>query len=114
MIGGRLGAVSWIDASGNLWIFGGRGTGGSGVTGSELNDLWRWDGSNWAWMAGDTTNSQSSVYGVKGSSSLANTPGARFREVSWVDRSGNLWLFGGNGYATSSIPGYLNDFWQYR
>lgn len=113
-IGGRLSAVSWADTSGNFWVFGGRGTDGNGVTGSSLNDLWRWDGTNWTWMAGDAVNSQSGVYGLKGSTTAASTPGARYGAVSWVDRSGNLLLFGGNGYATSSFPGYLNDLWRYR
>jgi len=113
-IGGRLSAVSWADASGNFWIFGGRGTDGSGVSGSSLNDLWRWDGTNWTWMAGETLNSQSGVYGIKGTAATANTPGARYGVVSWADSSGNLWLFGGNGYSNSSFPGYLNDLWRYR
>jgi N-acetylneuraminic acid mutarotase len=32
---------------------------------------------------------------------------------SWIDASGNLWLFGGNGYDSTGNFGYLNDLWQY-
>ena len=42
--GARTDAVSWVDGSDNLWLFGGTGwTGGSQGT---LNDLWKWDGSS--------------------------------------------------------------------
>src|ERR1700682_6448033 len=44
--GARQGAVSWTDSSGNLWLFGGGGYDSAGTFGF-LNDLWRFDGSNW-------------------------------------------------------------------
>ena len=37
--GGRSAAVSWIDASNNLWLFGGNGHDSTGAPGL-LNDLW--------------------------------------------------------------------------
>ena len=39
--GGRLGGAPWVDASGNLWLFGGMGFDKNGVQGN-LNDLWRY------------------------------------------------------------------------
>jgi N-acetylneuraminic acid mutarotase len=33
--------------------------------------------------------------------------------TSWVDNDGFLWLFGGYGYASSGLPGGLNDLWKY-
>jgi len=39
--GGRDGPMTWKDAAGNQWIFGGRGLDGSGNE-SDLNDLWRY------------------------------------------------------------------------
>jgi N-acetylneuraminic acid mutarotase len=39
--GGRSDAVGWIDASGNLWLFGGGGYDSVGTSG-ELNDLWNY------------------------------------------------------------------------
>jgi hypothetical protein len=32
---------------------------------------------------------------------------------SWIDSSGNLWLFGGYGYDSTGSVGKLNDLWQY-
>jgi hypothetical protein len=32
---------SWIDSSGNLWLFGGFGTDSGGLAYVNLNDLWR-------------------------------------------------------------------------
>jgi hypothetical protein len=35
--------------------------------------------------------------------------------MSWVDSQGELWLFGGQGYDSTSTTGngYLNDLWRY-
>jgi hypothetical protein len=38
----RVGAVSWIDNSANLWLFGGLGEDPAGTNSvGNLNDLWR-------------------------------------------------------------------------
>ena len=99
--GGRNAAVSWSDASGNFWLFGGAGFDSTG-TDVILNDLWKFDpklGTNgeWAWMGGSSTSSQSGVYGALGMAASTNIPGGRYSAVSWSDTSGNLWLFGGDG-----------------
>jgi hypothetical protein len=44
---------------------------------------------------------------------MSNVPGARYVAISWTDGSGNLWLFGGQGYDSSGSDGYLNDLWEY-
>ena len=49
--GARSGAVSWTDVHGNLWLFGGQGYDSKGNIG-YLNDLWEFNGTNWAWAAG--------------------------------------------------------------
>ncbi len=56
--GARDFSVSWIDAAGDFWLFGGRGLDGAGSIG-VLNDLWRFDGTNWAWISGSSTACQS-------------------------------------------------------
>ena len=38
--GGRLNAVTWIDAQGNLWLFGGYGMDSQQHGLGYLNDLW--------------------------------------------------------------------------
>ncbi|HEY9127666.1 MAG TPA: hypothetical protein VIM62_11100 [Acidobacteriaceae bacterium] len=121
--GGRSAGVTWIDASGNLWLFGGLGADSADATG-YLNDLWKYSpgaeatAGEWTWMSGSdvigTNGGQPGVYGVKGVGDAANTPGARFSPSTWVDSSGNLWLFGGQGYDwTGAYSGILNDLWEY-
>jgi hypothetical protein len=45
--------------------------------------------------------------------SAGNVPGARYSANSWIDSSGNLWLFGGYGYDSTGAVGRLNDLWRY-
>ncbi len=111
--GARYGAISWIDSSGNMWLFGGYGFATSPAGTGRLNDLWRWDGTNWTWMSGSTITNQNGVYGTKGTPAPANVPGSRRHAVSWTDASGNLWLFGGDGYPASGGTGNLNDLWRW-
>ena len=108
--GARVGSVSWTDASGGLWLFGGYGhtQGGFG----NLNDLWKWDGTSWTWIAGSDSVNQPGSYGTKGIASSTNVPGARALSVSWTDASGSLWLFGGHGYGATGT-GDLNDLWRW-
>ena len=49
--GGRTNAVTWIDSHDNFWIFGGYGVDSTGQQGL-LNDLWKFDGTNWTWISG--------------------------------------------------------------
>jgi N-acetylneuraminic acid mutarotase len=109
--GARKSSVSWIDASGNFWLFGGYGHAASDV--GWLNDLWKFDGVKWTWVSGSNTYNQYGFYGTKGVAAPVNKPGAREGSVSWIDASGNLWLFGGFGYDASGLYGYLNDLWKF-
>jgi hypothetical protein len=111
--GGRAGSVSWTDSAGNLWLFGGSGLDSTGVGTGALNDLWKFDGTNWAWVSGSSTMSQLGVYGTKGTPASTNEPGARYGSISWLDSAGNLWLFGGTGFDTAGLAG-LDDLWRYR
>jgi len=125
--GGRIGAVSWSDASGKLWLFGGNGYDSTGTLGN-LNDLWKFDPNlgtygEWTWMGGSNAVpctgggwcGQQGVYGTLGIAASANIPGGRFSAVSWNDASGNLWLFGGDGYDSTGTVGdlNLNDLWKF-
>jgi hypothetical protein len=112
MPGARRGAVSWIDGGGNLWLFG--GTGLDSTTWALLNDLWKFDGTKWTWVAGAKLGDKTGAYGTKGFGEPNNIPGSRQDAVVWVDSADNLWLFGGDGYATTGIEGKLNDLWKVR
>jgi N-acetylneuraminic acid mutarotase len=118
--GARNDSVGWIDTSGNLWLFGGGGNDSTGTNGS-LNDLWEYSptAKEWTWVSGsDTANTNASsgtggIYGTQGVASVNNLPGARVDSVSWIDNSGNLWLFGGYGFDSTGKGGYLNDLWEF-
>jgi hypothetical protein len=135
--GGRWGASSWVDGKGNLWLFGGFGFDSKGRSG-ELNDLWEFNASThiWMWMSGSSTVPASSpfdklnssqcapyapfacgqpgVYGTIRTPAAGNTPGGRDSAVSWIDQSGNLWLFAGEGFDSNDASGSLNDLWDFN
>lgn len=107
------GGMNWTDASGNLWQFGGYGY--ASVATGMLNDLWRYNPvtNEWTWISGDNTPNNTGVYGTKGTPSSGNKPGGRYLSATWTDNAGDLWLFGGYGYAASG-SGELNDLWKYH
>ncbi len=122
--GGRTLAASWMDGSGQLWLFGGSSPRPAGGT-TEFNDLWVFNPSTslWAWMGGSNTyngvsvtfstvNGQVGVYGTQGTSAAGNTPGSRSSASVWNDEAGHLWLFGGSGFDSIGNTGYLNDLWE--
>jgi N-acetylneuraminic acid mutarotase len=47
-------------------------------------------------------------------SATGNVPGARESSISWTDKGGNLWLFGGYGVDSTGGYGYLNDTWEFN
>lgn len=108
--GGRYDAVSWMDATGKLWLFGGTPVGGTGT----LNDLWNYDPATnlWTWISGDSSINKNGTAGNKGVFSPANKPGTRSASVAWKDKTGNFWLMGGTGYGTKG-SGFLNDLWKF-
>ncbi len=112
--GSRSGSASWTDSLGNLWLFGGQGTDGSGVTGL-LNDLWEYVPAlkSWVWVGGSNAAGTGGVYGGQGVASLTAAPGARIGATTWTDTQGHLWLFGGQGIDSTGAMGDLGDLWQY-
>jgi hypothetical protein len=132
--GGRQTAVLWADNSGNLWLFGGLGLDSKGTlnagslngalpngtlpNGALLNDLWKFNigTGQWTWVAGSNVANQNGVYGTALTAAAGNVPGSRWSAAGWADTSGNLWFFGGWGYASSlsQSTGYLNDTWEFK
>lgn len=130
--GARDNPGGWVDASGNLWLFGGIGyasVAGGGFTGNGfLNDLWEFSPATneWTWMGGSnqiTNKCQATdgspcgspgVNGTLGTASAANIPGARFAPIVWVDSMGNAWLMGGDGFGATDTAGQLNDLWKFN
>jgi N-acetylneuraminic acid mutarotase len=116
--GARSSSVTWTDASGNFWLFGGYGDDSTGKSG-PLGDLWMFSPSTsqWAWMSGPDVARQNGVYGTEGTAAAGNMPGGRSGAMGWIDSSGNLWLFGGNGCDSVGTgqcdEELLNDLWKY-
>ena len=117
--GGLYAPSSWTDASGTFWLFGGQGY-DAHYNFAELNGLWEFNPSTseWAWMGGSKTvgsnGVQPGVYGTLGTPATGNIPGNRSDASNWTDSSGNLWLFGGNGYDAVVYGGYLNVLWEFN
>jgi N-acetylneuraminic acid mutarotase len=118
--GGRTNSVAWVDTLGSLWLFGGGGFDSNGIS-TALNDLWMFNTSSheWTWMGGSSTADTAGpghpgVYGAIGVPALSNLPGDRESAAAWSDSKGNFWLFGGWGYDSAGILGWLNDLWQFN
>ena len=123
--GARDSATCWTDPQGNIWLYGGEGFDSTGTAG-QLEDLWRYNNGEWAWMNGSDIATQETngsyqgmaVYGTQGVAAPSNTPGPRRWASGWADPSGNLWLFGGAGEicclnGNYALGGDLNDLWIY-
>jgi hypothetical protein len=124
--GSRWGASGWTDAGGNFWLYGGWGLDATGTNGNgALSDLWVYTPNStagqpgtWAWIKGSNTGAANGVYGdeIRPYKTYEIwTPGGRSNATHWVDGNGQLWLFGGAGYDSTSTTGngYLNDMWRY-
>ena len=134
--GGRHTAVLWADNNGNLWLFGRLGldsvgtqnpgnagslSDGSTPQGALLNDLWQYNiaTQTWTWMSGGGATGLAEQIGVYGSQQVPAAgfyPGSRWGSSGWSDSNGNLWFFGGWGYASSLAQGtgFLDDIWEYH
>lgn len=101
----------WTDQQGNFWVYGGYNS----INFQTYSDLWKFDplSNQWTWMNGTGALNSPGVYGTQGVPSPLNHPGGRFRGWSWVDNSGNLWLFGGFGFDVNGNQGRLNDLWKF-
>ncbi len=116
--GARWNAMSWIDSNNPLWLFGGQGNDSVGNSSklielqlfyfisSYLNDLWKFSPSTnqWTWISGNNTINVLGVYGTRGIPSTSNYPSAQENTVSWIDKVGSLWLFG--GYEVDVVDNY--------
>jgi hypothetical protein len=111
--GSRWAATGRIDGSGKLWLLGGYGFDSAGKLGL-LNDLWTYSGGVWTWVAGSKTADPAGSYGTLGTpNGASNFPGGRQAAMSWIDNSGNFWVFGGYGLDSAGSPAALNDLWEF-
>jgi len=122
--GGRDFAAAWTDNQGRKWLFGGNGLPYPSPLGKQLpgflNDLWVYD-SAVGWVPADlrTYFDPAGDYLVDPTAlesenvPTGSGPGSRWGSSSWTDSSGNLFLFGGQGFGSVGIdPVLLNDIWE--
>jgi N-acetylneuraminic acid mutarotase len=128
--GARSHWTGWAGNDGTFWLLGGSGLDSAGNSG-VLNDLWQFNPATaaWRWEGGTSTftvcRNQPAVgpftncsvagnYGTFGIPTTGNIPGSRSGALSWTDKSGNFWLFGGSGYDSAGNEGILNDVWEFN
>ena len=107
---GRFRAAGWADNNNGLWLMGG---GGGGI----LDDLWRYDiaTGQWVWVNGNNIANQQAVYGTYQQPSISTKPGSRQSSLTWTDKNGNFWQYGGASYVSSTDPGGSRaDLWVYK
>jgi N-acetylneuraminic acid mutarotase len=106
---GRYSAMSWLDSSGQFWVFSGAG---------GASDMWMFNTSTlqWTWVAGNAsvTVASTGIYGTQGIAAPTNLPGQRSAGSTWIDSSGNFWMFGGYGTDANGLIGYLSDLWSFN
>jgi len=134
--GGRQTALLVPDNAGNLWLFGGLGLdsigtqnpgsigglpSGAAPEGALLNDLWEYNINlqTWTWVSGGGATglaNQVGMYGTQQVPASGLSPGSRWSSSGWIDSNGNIWIFGGWGYASSlaKSTGFLNDIWEFE
>ncbi len=112
--GSRSCASALADSAGNAWLFGGEVFTPSLSSSGYYSDLWRFDGSCWTWVAGPDTRHQPGRYGIRGVPDAANCPGGRASSATWMDSTGNLWIYGGWIYGGTYIDqNVLSDLWRF-
>ncbi|HXN05946.1 MAG TPA: kelch repeat-containing protein [Nitrospiria bacterium] len=112
--GSRRYSISWIDATKNLWLYGGDGYDSNKSLG-YLNDLWKFNGTNWTWYNGSSIVNAAGNYGTLGIAASTNVAGARGAAVAWYDGTYKLlWLFGGYGRDATGTMGFLSDLWEFQ
>jgi hypothetical protein len=118
----RIGASSWVDGSGNLWLFGGTGRDITGYWG-DLNSLWEFNPTTkqWSWMGGGDlvglpNGDLPGTYGTLGVPAAGNIPASRWAAATWTDATGNFWLLGGlqTGFESDTYIILLNELWEFN
>lgn len=89
-----------VDTTGNIWVFGGRGTSGL------HNDLWSYDITSEVWVKYGTGQANETI------PSDGLNPGARMNFSCAISENNNIFVFGGKGNYTGTAAIY-NDLWKY-
>src|SRR5258708_3515399 len=64
-------------------------------------------GGTWTWISGDSAVGSAGVFGPKGSASVNYHPPGIYDALSWKDKQGNFWIYGGTFY-------FNTDLWKFK
>ncbi|MCA6364214.1 MAG: gliding motility-associated C-terminal domain-containing protein [Bacteroidetes bacterium] len=107
------GCVTWVDAAGDLWLYGGSGPDINGFDGTS-DELWRYQISTneWTWMKGSGNANQLAIFGtLQVPAPTNNPPGIHETACGWTDAAGDFWMYGGEGTIT---PNAHDAMWRYN
>ncbi|MBP9708902.1 MAG: hypothetical protein KBD78_14800, partial [Oligoflexales bacterium] len=94
--GSRSDACTTLDDQGDLWLFGGYYyDANAGWEMVHLTDLWKFNGSQWAWMGGSQDKDILGVFGTKGIYAAENTPPSLKDCSLFATADDEIILFGG-------------------
>lgn len=109
-----------------MWLFGGFIKSGANDF-MPLNDFWRFDGTNWAWISGDIPSSYLlSVQGPLNEYDPNVSPGGRYGAVLFSAKEDEFWLYGGygfnpqgsrmcfNSFSDKATGEYLDEMWKFN
>ena len=108
----RSNGMTWV-SDGNFYLFGGLDDNGD----DYFNDFWKWDGTNWTYLAGAQGPVNDVGSGTLGQADPNNIPSARVGSATWVDKNGDLFLFSGHVQRQGVVgleDGYSNDIWKWK
>lgn len=97
-------------------IFGGNGNESGLENLDRLSDLWSFDANanQWVWINGAEDVDALCVYGALANISSQIGPGGREQHGLTMDSNGDLWVFGGWGFAAENeTAARLNDLWKF-
>ena len=100
----RIHAAAWTDKNGNAYVYGGVGIKTKDNEEEDLSDLWQYIPSNTPGTLGTWTKLCDPC-----------TPSKREGTISWTDKNGNAYLYGGknNKDGDDDSDPYLKDLWEY-
>lgn len=99
------------DSNGFIYVFG-----GSVSFVLRSNQIWRYDpeSNEWAWLGGSSAFNTYGNYGTWRELSASAMPASRYSSGAAIHpRTGNLWLFAGQAYASGEESGPMNDLWEF-
>ncbi|MGG7666649.1 kelch repeat-containing protein [Dyadobacter sp. BHUBP1] len=105
-------SAAWYEKEGHkLWLYAGIGIDSTGKDVGALADLWSYDitSSTWHFVSGSTKLYARS----EGDEDYLSYPGYRSHSITWKDKNGKFYLYGGQNKVTNNIVDTKTHIWQF-